>query len=399
MAAGRLSFRLTKGGWVLVLLCVLLTLGAINADLNLTYLLTSLLIALLLASVATPVWSVLRLKCRRAICGAAFAGEQFAVHFWVYSARRTTARMVRIEDPLGTDERGHAVRALAWRIPAHGRIRLCSMLRAGKRGVYALPGLTWSSGFPFGLARCGMKDRPGGELVVYPARGRLSAAAAAGLKPRGMRGRTASRLGVICDEFRSVREYRPGDSLRLIHWRATAHLSKLCVREMEHERAASLLVLLDSRIPAWLSGSERKCTSTALELAISYVAELCRVSLDAGRSVELAGFFPQPRLIRVGAAESGRPGSASPSGGFFTLLEALARLQPSDAETAGNLLEPAELAGMIEGRQVAAVTPVPETADTFSDLLARFGIAVLVASDPSFSDTFKLAGAGEEEGG
>ena len=52
---------------------------------------------------------------------------------------------------------------------------------------------------------------------------------------------------------------------------------------------------------------------------------------------------------------------------------------------------------MIEGRQVAAVTPVPETADTFpKNLVARFGIAVLVASDPSFSDTFKPAGAGEE---
>lgn len=46
-------------------------------------------------------------------------------------------------------------------------------------------------------------------------------------------------------EFLQLREYRSGDSLRQIDWRATARLKKLITREYQDERNQSLLFVLD----------------------------------------------------------------------------------------------------------------------------------------------------------
>lgn len=54
-------------------------------------------------------------------------------------------------------------------------------------------------------------------------------------------------------EFRSVREYRPGDELKLIEWRKTAKLGKAVVREMEREIQQNVFFLLDATRPM-LSG-------------------------------------------------------------------------------------------------------------------------------------------------
>jgi len=389
MAGARFSFRLTRGGWALLLVCILLTLGAINTELNMVYLLASLLLAILATAIVAPIWSVRGLVCRRAIREATFAGEPIEIHFQLYSARRTSARMVRIEDPLGARS-GRAARTLAWRIAPHGQARLSCVAPGRKRGVYPLPALRWSSGFPFGLAQCALEETPKGELVVYPARGRLSAAAAAALQQRDAYAEARSQFGIARDEFRSVREYRPGDSLRRIHWRASAHLGRLCVCEMERERAVSVLLLLDARIPASLAGRERQQAAAALELAISYAAELCRLALQTGRSVDVIGFFPEPRLVRVGAPEGG---------GLFALLEALARLTPSDAETAEGLLQVVGEARAAAVKHLVAVTPVPETAATLADAFSWLDVKPVVASSPGFADTFRLLRAIEEDAG
>ena len=392
MAARKFEFRLTRGGWALLLVCVLLTLGAFNTGLNMTYLLASLLIAILLASMLAPIWSVQGLVCRRAIRDDAFAGEPFEVHFWVYSKRRTTARLVWIEDPLGTGAADPVRRArrLAWRIPPREPLRLSCMAPPRCRGVHPLPGLRWSSRFPFGLAECVVEEAPRGELLVYPARGRLSGTAVAALRPRHTREGALARSGVMSQEFRTLREYRSGDSLRLIHWRASAHLGRLCVRETERERTASVLVLLDSRIPASLTENERSRAVEALELAISYVAELGRVALEAGNSVTLVGFFPDPQIIQLGAREDGSRRETSPYGTLSRLLEALARLTPADAESADALSSLAETAGVASAWRVLAVTPTAETARGLRGSLAALGISPLLVSDPEFGNVFRL---------
>ena len=181
------TFRLTRAGWALLPTSILLTLGAINSGLNVTYLLACLAITIFLAGVIAPLWSGRGLDCRREIPEPPYAGEPFDYTLVVTSRRRSVARLVRVLDPLGGPK---SAGKLIVRIPPKGTVRIPCVGAPLRRGAHPMPPLEWRSGFPFGLAECGARLRAGGELLVYPARGLLARPAASPGKP------VAARAGV-----------------------------------------------------------------------------------------------------------------------------------------------------------------------------------------------------------
>ena len=388
MAPPKTSFRITRGGWFLFVVSTLFTLGAFNAALNTVYLLASLLVALFLVALATPLLSLHGLLCRRAIREPPHAGDPFEVSLWLYSARRTVARLVAVEEPLAAQAGpGHrAARRLALLIPPGGRVRLDCTLPPFQRGVHPLPGLRWSSRFPFGVAEVVVQSEAEGELVVYPARGRLNAQTVSALRPHGTRSGGLSRTGLRGEDFRSLRDYRPGDSRRLIHWRATAHTGRLCVREMERERSAPVMIVLDARLPASLDEAARESARDAMETAISFAAELSRAALEQGCGTTLVGFFPEAKAISVAAG----PGATA------AINEPLARLAASEEETADALLPAARKAGIAGARQVIAVSPTRETAQGLRSVLKGYRVQYHVAGDAGFAAVFSVARSGRK---
>jgi uncharacterized protein (DUF58 family) len=419
------TFRLTHAGWALLPASILLTLGAINSGLNVTYLLAGLAITIFLAGVIAPLWCGRGVDCRREILEPPYAGEPFDYTLVITSRRRSVARWVRILDPLGGPK---SKGKLIARIPPKGAIRLPCVGAPLRRGAHPMPPLEWRSGFPFGLAECGARlraggplttaqgrpeyDRMGGELLVCPARGRLERPAASSGRPVATRAGVPSITGFLTEDFRSLREYHPGDSLRRVHWRASAHRGELHVRELERERFAPTLILLDSRIPAELSAkkepgglSEREQAEQALELAVSFAAEVARNAMRQGGSVAIVGYFPQPALLIAGGrghfrfesdedfiamdtkdtrVESGRGRSLD------RVMETLARLTPSDATTADTLLLLVARAGLTSGGRVVGVSPTPATAQSLRDAFAGRPTEIYAASEVGFSGVFRL---------
>lgn len=49
--------------------------------------------------------------------------------------------------------------------------------------------------------------------------------------------------GMISSDVKEIREYRPGDRLARIHWKVSAKLDELCVKEMERTSVMSVVVL------------------------------------------------------------------------------------------------------------------------------------------------------------
>ena len=129
------------------------------------------------------------------------------------------------------------------------------------RGVYPLAGGRIESTHPFGLARMLRRFEASGELVVYPA-------------PRVLlEGRSAAE---VLDEIlgqgqpggadlqpTNLRDHRPGDGLRRIHWRATARRSRLVVTEWEGGSGQGLEVVLD-----------RRCAPDELETALETISAM-----------------------------------------------------------------------------------------------------------------------------
>jgi uncharacterized protein (DUF58 family) len=115
-------------------------------------------------------------------------------------------------------------------------------LPSQRRGTLAARDWRFESGDPLGLfvLRGG---RPDDELaLVLP---RFTSLAAQPLVRELEASVTAPRAGSGTEIF-GVREYRPGDALRRIHWRSTARRGELIVREFEPPGVQNLGIFLDS---------------------------------------------------------------------------------------------------------------------------------------------------------
>ncbi|MPY95643.1 MAG: DUF58 domain-containing protein [Acidimicrobiia bacterium] len=133
---------------------------------------------------------------------------------------------------------------------------------------------------------------------------------------------------------RTVREHRPGDPLRHIHWPATAHQGRLMTRELEQPAARSVRVVADLG-PAPGAGAER---------AAAYAAHAVAVLLDGGARVELVT-REGPRVVAAPVTTrraTGRrlaqatPGPPAPHEGSPALVVSPAgcRVEPSQAGAA-----------------------------------------------------------------
>lgn len=140
---------------------------------------------------------------------------------------------------------------------------------AVRRGVWNIGPLTLRTTDPFGLVR--RTHTPAGDtrIVAVPATIPLPHVAISAGEAGGALHASTDQLGQGADNL-IARPYAPGDSMRRIHWRATAHRDTLMVRQEEQESTPAATVLLDLGAPRW-DASARHDTGVdpAFEAALS----------------------------------------------------------------------------------------------------------------------------------
>ena len=116
--------------------------------------------------------------------------------------------------------------------------------------------------------------------------------------------------------FDALREYVIGDELRHVHWRTSARVGELMVREHVDTSLPRLAVLLDDRIRSWPQSKGITCEEfeSACEAAASIVAAALRDDLPITLQV-----------VSGAAASSGRIRGAGRG-----LLDLLAEADPSE---------------------------------------------------------------------
>lgn len=155
--------------------------------------------------------------------------------------------------------------------------------QCGQRGVFRLGPHVLRTGDPFGLFSLEMESPESETLLVYP---RVALMPALDL-PRGNLSGRDRRRKVYSGTERApvVRAYRPGDSLRHVHWPTSARQGELIVTEVETEPSGDLWIVLDVN---WRVQSGEAATST-LETGIVLAASAAAEYLGGGerRSVGL----------------------------------------------------------------------------------------------------------------
>ncbi len=178
----------------------------------------------------------------------------------------------------------------------HARVRLG--LKCHKRGKHVIQGFRIESEFPFGIIRSRRTFREQHAIMVYP---RFSPLARLRL-PTGRRYQPggvalASELGESF-EYLGNREYRIGDNVRDIDWRATARMQRPIVREWVEEYMLRVAVILDTHVPD-LNDPQR---DAEFERAVSVAAAVSDFMARQDYLVDI--FAAGPNLYHLTAGRS-----------------------------------------------------------------------------------------------
>jgi uncharacterized protein (DUF58 family) len=215
------------------------------------------------------------------------------------------------------------------------RVRRRVIVVCNHRGEYTFGPATVSSGDPVGLRERSIRLEDVQHLLVYP---KVFALTPSGIASRVFLGEQRSRFDLLEDPSRiaGIREYRAGDPVRHIDWRATARRSTLLVREFEPSVSLNVAVFLDVQaarfvdvqVDGFLSGSHgRDKLEFTVALAASIISNLSHQQVPTG-------LFASGSVHQVPVAH---PPSTS-TAALATVLEALACVSPFGGVSFSNVL-------------------------------------------------------------
>jgi uncharacterized protein (DUF58 family) len=240
------------------------------------------------------------LRTRREMEGSAFEGEAVRVVVAIENHGRRAASFVEVVDSFGPAHADRQVLLDPGPLAAGSRRRLsyrtaCSRLW----GVYVVGPLSLSVSDPLGLfaPRRAAPSIESFDLFprVHPVSGleRLgSRASFAPSEPTSPRpGQSALYLG--------VRDFRPGDGLRRVHWPATARRGVPMVRELEVDLTPYFTLFLDLERDH-RAGTGQKST---LEYVVRTAACLLASAARRGDLVQMFGEPSRPLLVPPGRGE------------------------------------------------------------------------------------------------
>lgn len=235
-----------------------------------------------------------KLTAAREFRRRAFLGESVEVKLTLTNTSRLAVPWLQIQEhvppELRVEESVQLVRAI------HGRQMISHTyhVKGLQRGYYSLGPMQLTNGDLFGLAKPRSGYLAPDYLTVYP---RIIPLARLGLPSRLPFGTIASRQRLFEDPARpmGVREFRSGDSLRQMNWKAGAHTGKLLVRTFEPAISLETAILLDL-----YSGSyERRNRHEATEWAIVVAASLATHLVNQRQSVGLSSNGVDPLRLQA----------------------------------------------------------------------------------------------------
>jgi len=248
----------------------------------------------------------------------AMAGQPISVEVSLNNRKQwLSSWLMLVTDRIKNARERLDARVLFARVPPRDRRSTHYQLRLMQRGIYQFGPIQLTTRFPLGLVERGLMFETPDEIIVTPRIGRLTSKwQREQLTAAEFLQRPELRRGAFDDEFHRIREFRPGDNPRAIHWRTAARRNELMVREFHQSRDQNLAVLLD----LWLPSSPVDDDLQRVELAVSFVATVCVDFMKGRRDSDL-------HLLACGRKFLRFKGHAGPAG-ISSILDELAVVQP-----------------------------------------------------------------------
>lgn len=280
-----------------------------------------------------------------------------------------------------------------------GTARLGTALRPGKRATYSYTVTAVRGAHEWEPMTAIVRDASGASerVAELDAETTLQCipefAATGGLPLRGLTtpyaGQVATDVGGPGLEFHSTRRYRHGDPLSRVDWNRYARTGKLSTLDFRQERAATVVLLVDTRAVAYVSPDEEH--ANAVERSADAAGQAFSTLLSTGDRVGLASYGPEECWLPPSTGEDHRARARQllgshpafsvtpPAETFYpsVSLKRLRRRLPADAQLV--VFTPVADDYMVtvlkrldaHGHKVTVVSPDPTAADSPGHLLAR----------------------------
>jgi uncharacterized protein (DUF58 family) len=192
-------------------------------------------------------------------------------------------------------------------------VTLRYLIGADRRGAYDVGPLVLRRSDPFGLAWCAYAVGAATPLLVTPPVAQLTATTLDDARNEGSE-RELVRDSIPSADELIAREYRTGDPLRRVHWRATARHDKLMVRQEEQRSNPEGWLLFDTERTAHVGRSRPHERNPVFETAVELVAAIGVHMLEAGYVVGVVETAGRQLTGVTGAAARG---AAAAGAAFF----------------------------------------------------------------------------------
>jgi len=278
---------LTRVGQAVLLFVLFVLISAVQSGANLLYLVVSAMLSALLLSAAYSAFALRRVSTELFLPSWTFAGRVAPATIAVRSAKALFPTVaLRFSGDVGGLA---AVNAAAPLVPAGGFSHVEFDFTAHKRGVADTAAIEVSTAGLVGLTRRRKRRTIGARVVVYPEPAAVSLSQLV-RSPRETGMASLAREG----DFAGLRDWRPGDNPKHIHWRSSAKAGRLVAREFVRTHRPEITILLDTLGEA----------GEAFESAVSSAAGVAVAACESGYRVRLVFFDTAVRIVEDDCSES-----------------------------------------------------------------------------------------------
>jgi len=231
--------------------------------------------ALPLLAVLSVVRTRFRLACRRSVEPTRVAvGQSATVTLALENVATLPTGLLLVEDQV-PHELGVRPRFVLDRLPPRSERRVEFTVRSDLRGQFVLGPLSVRLTDPFGFCRLDRSFSNRHRLIVTP---QVESLPTISLKAdwSGSGDSRSRSVAAAGEDDVAVREYRHGDELRRVHWRATAKNGSLMVRREEQPWESRCSLLLDTRPSAHRGQGPDSSFERAVSAAASASVHLSR---------------------------------------------------------------------------------------------------------------------------
>lgn len=360
--------RITPRGWALVLIAFLLYFFANQTQVGWLYVLCALTVGLWLGARFFPRRMLNGLTLTRRINGAhlpteleLYENQPLTIELEIKNSSRLPALQIRGGEvcplaPVADRDQAFFIQ----HIPARASVTVCYETLCARRGWFEFPPTPLTTRAPFGFYAAARTLVAPTGVLVFPEYRQLQRLPLFDRVPA--QENPFPQIG-LTGEFIGVRDYRPGDARRQVHWRSSARAGRLIVKEFAEETQPGLTIALDLRVSS-VSGVD---PHTSLELAIKIAATLAHYANQLALPVHLltnSPRWPAP------------PGPVS----WWGILNYLARVEAEGDDSLAECLRSSRstpfLAALLTAPDVAVIDPLIEA--------RRAGLGVLaIVIDPT----------------